>query len=66
MQKISDFSCPDLTPEISEGLCFATSTNDGLVLSNETSTENQGAEEFTFDANAVEFGTDNCATHHIC
>ena len=66
MQKTSDSSCPDLIPEISEGLCFATSANDGLVLSNETSTETQGSEDFSFDANAIEFGTDNCATHHIC
>ena len=49
-------------------LCFTTMTDReviGLVLNN-TDNEDAIEEAFSFKNEPTEFGTDNCATHHIC
>ena len=43
----------------------ATDIGDVLALANNTEGE-MGNQTFTFATKSTEFGTDNCATHHIC
>ena len=45
--------------------CFTATAEPGLVLTNMTK-EECNSEDFDLNPKGTEFGTDNCATHHIC
>ena len=52
---------------ISEHLCCITNVDPGMVLaSDDQSTSAPRTVAMLFEPTVVEFGTDNCATHHIC
>ena len=48
-----------------EVVCFTATAEPGLVLTNTTKQECD-SEDFDLNPKGTEFGTDNCATHHIC
>ena len=48
-----------------EIVCFTATAEPGLILTN-TSDVDMNSEDFSLNSNSTEFGTDNCATHHIC
>ena len=48
-----------------EIVCFTATAEPGLILTN-TSDVAMHSEDFSLNSNSTEFGTDNCATHHIC
>ena len=51
-----------------DAVCFmlnAINIGEVLNLANEVE-EKIGNHTFTFESTTAEFGTDNCATHHIC
>ena len=54
--------------DIDNVMCYTTSINDdrdALALHN-TSTKTEDNTKMSFGSEPTEFGTDNCATHHIC
>ena len=58
---------PEATRSRDMATCFTTETTIGsmaTVLAN--GTINPEDYTFTFDTSQTEFGTDNCATHHVC
>ena len=47
-----------------DSVCMLSASQEGVILSNQAECEEEIA--FHFDTSITEFGTDNCATHHIC